>query len=195
MAHADSFIINIAIADMYRLYYRILDFSNAFQNKKFPIHEILFVSPTPYYLDWFDKYYPNVLLNIYEGPFCLQCMNGIQGTKPAGLKFNRLLDVLVPTLKYNKGTIYHSIYIKVFYDGTVSYIKVSTDDILNTYNNETKSPELIRVFEEAFEIKFQVGSVLKYINFRIFQSPLGFSVDKNYHIMKLVNELFPAGNF
>ena len=54
MAHANSFRINIDIADMHRVTARVLDVSNAFQNKNVPIHEIFFVSPPPYYLDWFE---------------------------------------------------------------------------------------------------------------------------------------------
>ena len=63
-------------------------------------------------------------------------MNGIQGTKPAGQKWNRLLDSVVTIIKYNKSKIDHAVYIKVFFDETVSYIKVSTDDVINTTNNE-----------------------------------------------------------
>ena len=44
-------------------------------------------------------------------------------------------------------------------------------------------------------MKFQAGSVLEYIHLRIFQFPLGFSVDQNDHIMELVNERFPTGKF
>ena len=66
-------------------------------------------------------------------------MDGIQGTKPSGRKWNILLDAVVTIIKYKKITIDHSIYIKLFYDLTVSYLKVSNDDILNTNNNETNS--------------------------------------------------------
>ena len=97
---------------------------------------------------WFEISYPNVTLNRDDGPFCLQCMNGIQGTKPAGRQWNRLLDAVVTILKYKKSTIDHAIYIKVFADGTVSYLTVSTDDVLNTNNNENAFPELTRVFKE-----------------------------------------------
>ena len=135
MAHADSFIINIAIASIHRLNERILDVSNAFQNTNFPIHEIVCVSPPPYYLEWFERSYPNFPLNRDDGKFCLQCMNGIQVTKPAGRKWNRLLDSVVAILKYKNITIYHAIYIKFFTYGTVSYLKVSNDDVLNTNNN------------------------------------------------------------
>ena len=114
VAHADSFIINIAIASMHRITARILDVSNAFQNTNVPIHERVCVSPTPYYLNWFERYYPNVPLNRDDGQFFLQCMNGIQVTKPSGRKWNRLLDAVVTIINYKKRTIDHNIYIKVF---------------------------------------------------------------------------------
>ena len=72
--------------------------------------------------------------------------------KSAGQKWNILLDAMVTSIKYNKRTIDHAIYIKVFSDGTVSYITVYTDDVLNTTNNNTEFHELTRVFEEHFEM-------------------------------------------
>ena len=82
-------------------------------------------------------------------------MNGIQGTKPAEQQLNRLLDAVVTIIKYMISTIDHDIYIKFFSDGTVYYIKVCTDDVLNTANNETEFTELTNVFEEHFEMKVQ----------------------------------------
>ena len=64
-------------------------------------------------------------------------MNGIKGKKSAGLQWNILLDAVVTIIEYNKITIYHAIYIKVFYDVTVLYLIVSADDVLNTSNNDT----------------------------------------------------------
>ena len=69
---------------MHRLTARILDVSNAFQNRNIPIHERVCVSTPPYYLDWFERFYPNFPLNRDDDPFFLQCMNGIQGAKPSG---------------------------------------------------------------------------------------------------------------
>ena len=63
-------------------------------------------------------------------------MNGIQGTKPDRRKWNRLLDAEFIIIKYKKIKIDNSIYIKVFYDVTVLYLTVSTDDVLNTANND-----------------------------------------------------------
>ena len=68
---------------------------------------------------------------------------------------------MVAIIKYKKSTIDHSIYIKVFDGGAVSYLTLSTDDVLNTTNNENAFPELTRVFEEHFEMKVQEVSVLR----------------------------------
>ena len=43
-------------------------------------------------------------------------------------------------------------------------------------------------------MKFREGSVLKYLNLRIFQSPLGFIVDNIDHTTELINEWFPTEN-
>ena len=68
-------------------------------------------------------------------------MNAIQRKNSDGRQWNRLLDAVVTMLKYKKNTIDNAIYIKVFADVTVSYLTVSTDDVLNTNNNETEFPE------------------------------------------------------
>ena len=190
MAHADSFRINISIASMHRLAAIILDVNNAFQNKNVPIHERVCVSPPPYYLDWFERSYPNVPLNRDDGPFFLQCINGIQGTTPAGRQQDILLGAVVTILEYKKSTIDHAIYINPFDDVTVYYLTFSTDDVLNTTNNENAFHELTRVFKEHFEMKVQEGSVLKYLNFRICQSYLGLGVYHTDNITELVNEWF-----
>ena len=155
MSYADSFRINITIAYMHRVTASILDDSNAFQNKNVPIHERVCVSPPPYYLEWFKRSYPNVPLNCDDGLFCLQYMNGIQEKKPAGRQWNRLLDSVFKIIQYKKSAIYHAIYIKVFTGGTVSYLTVSIDDVMNITDNGIEFTELTRVFEEQFEMKVQ----------------------------------------
>ena len=59
-------------------------------------------------------------------------MNVVQLTKPAVQKWNRLLDSVVTIIKYKKITIDHAIYIKVLSDLKISYLTVSTDDVINT---------------------------------------------------------------
>ena len=64
---------------MHRLTAMILYVSNAFQNTNVTINERVCVIPPPYYLDWFERSYPNIPLNQDYGLFYLQYMNGIQG--------------------------------------------------------------------------------------------------------------------
>ena len=140
---------------MHRLPTKVLDVSNAFQNTNVPIHDRVCVSPPPCYIDWFEISYSNFHLNRNYGPFYPQCMDGIQGTKPDGKRWNRLLDVLVTIIKYKKITIDHAIYIKVFYYLIVYYLTVFTDDVSNTNNIETAFPEQTIFFEEQFDMKVQ----------------------------------------
>ena len=69
-------------------------------------------------------------------PFGLPLMNEIKGKKPAVLQWNRPLDTVVTIHKYKKRRFDHAIYIKVFSDKTGSYLRVSTDHVLNTTNHE-----------------------------------------------------------
>ena len=68
---------------------------------------------------------------------------------------------MVTVLKYKKRTIDSVIYIRLFPDITVSYLTLSTDDVLNTINNVTYFSELRKFYQEAFDIKNQEGYVLK----------------------------------
>ena len=74
MAYADYFRINITITDIHRLNSSIWDFSNDFQNKHLPINKRFYVSPPPYYLEWFEKYHLNFHINFDDVPFFLQCI-------------------------------------------------------------------------------------------------------------------------
>ena len=61
--YSDSFIIKIYIVPMHIFTTRILDDSNAFQKKSFPIYERVCVITPPCYLDWFERSYLDVPLN------------------------------------------------------------------------------------------------------------------------------------
>ena len=122
---------------MYILTEWILDVSNDLQNTQVTINERVYVIPPPYYLYCFEKSYPNVPLNRGESPFCLQFMNGTQGTKSSQGQRNWILDTVFTMLKYKKITIDHVIYIRVLYDGIISYLNVYYYYVINTTNGDT----------------------------------------------------------
>ena len=93
-----------------------------------------------------------------------------------------------------KSLIDHEIYIKIFSDGTVPYSTVSTDCAMNTTNIEKSFTGIIKVFEYAFDIKFQEVSILNSLNFRICKSPLGFNIYHTGHMMDIVKKWFPTEN-
>ena len=65
--------------------------------------------------------------------------------KQSGGKWNRIFDAVFTIIKYKKSTIDHAIYIRVFYDETVSHIIVSNHGVVNTTNDKTSFNEL-RIF-------------------------------------------------
>ena len=71
-------------------------------------------------MEWFDKNHNIIPINRHDIRFCLQYMNGRQGTKQSGIQWNILLEAVVTVMKYKKITIDNAIYIKIFSDKTVS---------------------------------------------------------------------------
>ena len=106
-----------------RLTARVLDISNVLQNTNVRINDRVCVSSPPFYLDLFERSYPNITLDIDGSPFCIQCMNGIQVTTLAVRQRKRLLDAVVTINKYKKVIEDDDIHIEVFSTVTVSYIK------------------------------------------------------------------------
>ena len=69
----------------------------------------------------------------------------------------------------------------------MSYLTLSTDDVLKNTNNDTSFPKLTIVFKEHFKMQLQESYFLKCLNFRVCQSPVVFSINQTDHIMELVN--------
>ena len=54
-------------------------------------------------------------------------------------------------ISYKSSVIDYSIYVKLFSNGTVSYLTFPIDDLLYTKSNDNGFQELKNVFEETFE--------------------------------------------
>ena len=60
--------------------------NNSFQcttKENSPENPPIYITIPPLNMPWFKKYFPNVKLN-GVGPYVLQCLKLMQGTKPAG---------------------------------------------------------------------------------------------------------------
>ena len=75
-------------------------------------------------------------------------------------QYNRILDAVVIMNKYKKITIDHAIFINASGDWKLWYITVSTDDVLNTTNNETEFPELRIFLKNILRLKYKKGMYL-----------------------------------
>ena len=99
------------------------------------------------------------------------------------MKWNLILDSVVTILKYKTIIIYHAIYIKVLYNGPMSYITVSNHDVINTTNNETELLNSEEFLKKFLRLKYKKDMFLCAWIFGVCQSRLSFSVDKTDTIM------------
>ena len=86
-------------------------------------------------------------------------------------------------------------YSELFSGVNVSYLTVSTGDVLNDTNNYEAFQQFKICFEDNFRLMINEGSVMKYSNFRISQSHIGFSIHFIEHLVELFTEWIPDGKF
>ncbi len=161
----------------------VMDISNAFQSSiVFDPSERVYLSLPPKFLDWFTSKWPDFPLpNNNPTNFVIQCLKSIQGTKDAGLRWYRLLTGTFRELDIKRSTIDHGIFVWLWQHETC-YIALETDDILVA--SPTNAPFLFlkQELEKIFDLTMRMGSMLRYLNIRIIQSPAGISIDQSQHI-------------
>ena len=70
--------------------------------------------------------------------------------KDVRFQCNRLLDAVVKNIYHKIISIYHAIYVNLFYNVTVSYLSVSVYDVLNTIYNDKLFQELKLILKRVF---------------------------------------------
>ena len=114
-----------------------------------------------------------MFLKVYiTPPFCIQFINGIQDAKPPGRQRNRLIDDVVKIIQQKKIKIYHTIYVNIFYNCTVSYLTVLTGDVINTTKNYEDSNDPNKFLKRHLrsihrKVMFQNILILGCINFNL----------------------------
>eukprot|EP00978_Attheya_sp_CCMP212_P024647 scaffold77789_cov56-Attheya_sp.AAC.1 len=173
----------------------IADVKNAFQNTMILVGERAHVTMPPYYLQWFRHKYPNVKITSLEAEadkYCLQSMNAIQGTKPAGHQWNKILTNVLQVHKYKQNHIDHAVFIYCSPDKTETQIVcVSTDDFLCAFTHQHLFDDLCTSLRKYFELTTKEGPKLSYLNLNIEQHSTYISIDQTAHIQEIVNARFP----
>jgi hypothetical protein len=186
VATACSIRIIIALAAGHNMTIGIADVKNAFQNTMLPISQCAHVSLPPYYLQWFRHKYPNIKiapLASESDKYCLQSINAIQGTKPAGQQWNKILTNVLQFHKYKQNPIDHAVFVYHSPDKTqTQLICVSTDDFLCAFTYQSLFDDLCTSLKKYFKLTTKEGPTLNYLNLGIRQTPEYISIDQNAHI-------------
>ena len=75
----------------------------------------------------------------------------------------------------------------------VLILAIQTDDLLIATNSENMRDLVINTLQKAFQLTSQGGTILKFLNFKIIQSPHGISADQTSHIDEMLRKYFPPG--
>jgi hypothetical protein len=187
VASIDSIRLLMNLAAASGLLISILDISNAFQNSIiFDASERVYLSLPPLYLDWFHMQWPDYhlpSLNIKD--LVIQCLKCIQGTKDAGQQWYKLLMGCLLALKMVRCSCDHGIFVWNLPNETC-YIALETDDLLFISKTRTPFLRLKDALEKLFDLTVCEGSVLKFLNLRIIQSPHGISFGQMQHIQTTI---------
>ena len=177
----------LALAAAFNLRLYRLDVENTFQCT--PRHydsanPPVFITMPPLYMAWFRKYFPHIKL---EGspPYVLQSFTEMQGLKPAGRGFYRLLVALLCEQDIHPTSIDAGFFVYV----TKKYMLFmcsETDEFLMATNSPALYDLVRCTIEKAFNITLQDGLRFSYLNFHIVQSEHGISIDQTDHILLLL---------
>jgi hypothetical protein len=187
----DSIRAIICYAAATSLVLNVMDISNAFQTSIiFDPSERVYLSLPPKFLDWFmSKWLDYQLPTTDPTKFVIQCLKSIQGTKDAGLRWYRLLTGVFRELGIKRSTIDHGIFVWLWQTETC-YIALETDDILVASPTTAPFLHLKQELEKIFDLTVRMGTILRYLNIRIIQSPTGISLDQSQHIKSHIIDVY-----
>jgi hypothetical protein len=115
----------------------------------------------------------------------IQCLKTIQDTRDAGQRWYTLISGCLIELRFIRCSCDHGVFILTTPEETC-YIALETDDLL--FISKTRAPflRLKASLKQLFDLTVCEGSVLKFLNLRIVQSPSGISFDQTRHIQHVI---------
>ena len=87
-------------------------------------------------------------------------------------------------------TVDHALFVKYLGDNKWFYCLISTDDVLCSYPHASYFHDLMRYFNEYFNLSIQEGPVLSYLNMRIIQTEHIISLDQAEYIFDMLVSYF-----
>ena len=189
-----SLLIMLAICAKCMLTLSVHDIGNAFQGT--PREETketppIYITMPPYYMQWFKKSFPKVKIDDNE-KYVLQMFSNMQGTKNASRDFNILITKIFATIQLYPTSVDSGIYVMCRKDKLL-ILAIQTDDLLIGTNDDNLKNLVISTLRRAFQVTSQEGTLLKFLNFTIVQSPHGISADQTTHIGEMLTKYFRDG--
>eukprot|EP00978_Attheya_sp_CCMP212_P035888 scaffold158805_cov35-Attheya_sp.AAC.1 len=136
----------IALAAGHGMTLALADVKNTFQNTMLPVGERVHLTLPPYYHAWFRRKYPNVRIEQLadeKDKYCVQSINAIQGTKPAGHQWNTVLTKVLLHHKYKQNHVDHAVFTWYSEDHKQSQIEGPKLSYLNLEIHQTEHYILI----------------------------------------------------
>jgi hypothetical protein len=173
----------LAIAASRKMKLNVLDISNAFQTSVvFDPSERTYITLPPFYLEWFRHNWPDYKLpSLLSKDLVIQCLRSIQGTKDAGNRWYHLLKAKLLELGMTTSTLDHGIFIWSWQHHTCLSV-LETDDLLMASDDDAPFHHLTTELRKMFDLTCCHDSILKFLNLRLIQSPIGISFDQINHI-------------
>ena len=181
------------------LHFRVfgIDIGNAFQST--PREDSretppIYMKCPPLYIDWFNMTFEKLAVDKSHGPYVVQLLVYMQGTKPASREFNILLAHLLAQIDiYIYPTSIDAGVFVIVEKSDVMFLAIATDDILVCTNSDSLEKKIVNQIQTAFTVTLQQGNVISFLNYRIIQTVHGISVDQTPHILDRVGTFLPKG--
>ena len=124
------------------------------------------------------------------GPYGLQCLRLMQGTKLAGRAFYKLLKAILGDVGVAPTSIDSGFYVFVYKDKSLVFLVTKTDDFLLSTNLVEAYNLIKQEIACAFGVLLHICSRINYLNLWIYQSKFGISIDHTSHILRMVEKHF-----
>ena len=114
----------------------------------------------------------------------------MQSTKPAGGAFYQLIKSIFNKVGINPTSFDTGFYVFVYQERHFVFLVIETDNFLLATSCTEAYIKVHDEVKKAFRDSLQTGLFLNYLNFQIYQSKFGISIDQTAHVLQMLDNLF-----